>query len=78
MRAIIAFREAGKGLSAIQRVCGYTNMVPPMQPTVFYTIQNEVAGHYKAVAECSMKRAADDLRATSADVAVLRRRMAEA
>ena len=70
VRAMIAFREAGKGLSAIQRVCGYMNMVPPMQPTAFYNIQNEVAGHYKAVAEYSMKRAADDLRATSADVAV--------
>ena len=43
VRAMIAFREAGKGLSAIQRVCGYMNMVPPMQPTAFCNIQNEVA-----------------------------------
>ena len=69
VRSVIAFREIGKGHSAMQHFCGYMNMVPPIQPNAFYNIQKDVVDNYKAVAEISMKKSADELKETS-DLAV--------
>jgi hypothetical protein len=70
VRSVVAFREIGKGLSDMKKLCGYMNMVPPMQTTAFYNIQKEVVGSYRSVVEASMQRAAHEIKETSSDIAV--------
>ena len=70
VRSVIAFREIGKCITAMQALCGYTNLVPHMQAVAYNNTQQEVAESYRTVANTSMLKAADDLKQTSSDVAV--------
>ena len=70
IRSVIAFREIGKGQSAVKRFCGYMNMVPTTSATDCFLEYSEryVVENYKAVAEISMKKSADELKETSSDL----------
>ena len=35
VRTVAAFREAGKGYTAIETVCGFMNMCPPMNESAY-------------------------------------------
>ena len=70
VRSVIAFREIVKGITAMQALCGYMNLVPPMQAVAYNNTQKEVAESYRTVANSSMLKAADELKQTSSDVAV--------
>ena len=70
VRSVIAFREIGKGISAMQALCGYMNLVSPMQPVAYNNIQKDLAKIYKTVANTSMIKAADILKETSSDIPV--------
>ena len=70
VRSVITFREIGKGITAMQALCGYTNLVPPMQAVAYNNNQKEVAESYRTVANSSMLKAADDLNQTSSNIAV--------
>ena len=70
VRSVIAFREIGKSITAMQALCGYMNLVPPMQAVACNNTQKEVAESSRTVANSSMLKAADDLKQTSSDVAV--------
>ena len=67
---MIAFREIGKGHSAIETVFGYMNCVPPMLVVAFNKIQKDVGAADKTVATDSMLKAATERKRTSTDVAV--------
>ena len=60
-RSVIAMREIGKGHSALEKLCGYLNMPPPMTAAVFNDIQKIVFDSYTDVATNSMKNAANEL-----------------
>ena len=83
VRSVIAFREIGKGITAMQALCGYMNLVPPMQGLCGYmnlvppmlavaynNTQKGVAESYRTVANSSMLKVADELKQTSSDVAM--------
>ena len=42
IRAIVAFREIGKGYAGLEKVCGYVNLPPPMSITTFNDFYNQV------------------------------------
>ena len=54
----------------MQALCGYMNLVPPMQAVAYNNTQKEVAESYRTVANSSMLKAADELKQTSSDIAV--------
>ena len=61
-RIIIAFREIGKGFTALKSFCGFMNIPPPMTQQSFGDIQdNNVISSYKQAAEDNMKNAAAEL-----------------
>ena len=73
IRFVIAFREIGKGHSAVKPFCGYMNMVPQMANATDCFLQYSeryVVEYYKAVAEISMKKSSDELKETSSDLAM--------
>jgi hypothetical protein len=61
-RSVVAMREIGKGHSVLEKLCGYLNMPPPMNVTVFNDIQKNVFNAYSDVVNSSMNNAADELR----------------
>ena len=70
VRSVIAFQEIGKGISAMQALCGYMNLVPPMQPVAYNNIQKDLAKIYKTVANTSKIKAAGEPKETSSDIPV--------
>ena len=60
-RIIIAFREIGKGFTAIKTFCGFMNIPPPMTQKSFADIQDNNIISYKQAAEDNMKNAAAEL-----------------
>jgi len=61
IRSAIAFREMGRGHSAIEKFCGVMNMPPPMNSFSFEkTVRNVLHKNYLATAEESMKRGAEE------------------
>ena len=59
IRSAIAFREIGRGHSAIEKFCGVMNMPPPMNSFSYEkTVTNVLLKHYNTTAEESMKRGA--------------------
>ena len=72
-RAIIAFREIGRGHTALERFCGVMNMKPPMTSKNFNANMQSILDSYEGLANDSMKSASDELippGENSADVAV--------
>ena len=67
-RRIIAFRESGRGHSAIETFCGVMNCAPPMTDQSFNDMNKEIATSYRNVANVSMQNAAKELRAGTDDV----------
>ena len=62
LRAIMAFREIGKGHSGLETFCGYMNMPPPMAETTYKeTVQFTLHPRY-VVAARNMKDAAKEVR----------------
>ena len=57
-RAIVAFREIGKGFSGMERFCGIMNMMPPMSKTTFNDKQSKIHDAYVSVCQNSMQDAA--------------------
>lgn len=56
-RAIIAFREIGKGYNAISKFCGVMNFPSAMVRTTYKSISHEISEAYTKCAEVSMKNA---------------------
>ena len=62
MRTIIAMREIGKGHTALEKLCGFMNLTPPMKKNAFNKMQKTLYAAYKDVAEQSMNEASAELR----------------
>ena len=70
-RAVIAFREMGKGLTAIEKFCGIMNMKPPMVKSTYNDIIQTLMDVYQCLVDKSMKTASNELipsGKTSADI----------
>ena len=63
LRAILAFREIGKGYAGVETFCGYMNIPPPMTGLIFNdTITTTIHPSYVEVACKDMQNSATDLR----------------
>ncbi|MBY0580841.1 MAG: hypothetical protein K2P53_04080 [Rickettsiales bacterium] len=58
LRSVIAMREIGKGHSALEKLCGFLNLPPPLQKATFNDVQNKISQSYKYIATQSMINAA--------------------
>ncbi|XP_065678497.1 uncharacterized protein LOC136093423 [Hydra vulgaris] len=58
LRSVVGMREIGKGLSALEKLCGFLNLPPPIQKATFNDVQNKILLPYKCVAMQSMINAA--------------------
>ena len=70
MRAIIALRENGKGYAGLESVCGYMNLVPPMNVNSFNKSMSDIISSYKQCAEDSMNSAAENVRQMNNEITV--------
>ena len=62
-RAVIAYREIGKGHAAMETVNGYINMPPPMTIRAYnYIVKNVLRDRYVKCAKDSMQDAALEIR----------------
>ena len=62
LRAVIAFREVGKGHNGIETFCGYMNMPPPMQENAYNDlVKDTILPIYKEVLTNDILEAANDL-----------------
>ena len=64
LQTVLAFREIGRGYEAIKTFSACMGMPQPMTPSVYSSINDTVGLAYEAVAQQSMKEAADELRTT--------------
>ena len=62
LRTVIAFREIGNGLSAIERYCSHMNMPPPMTNFTYAELLGILHPLYVTAAEESMNKAASAVR----------------
>ena len=63
--SILAFREIGKGHSAIETFCGLMSMPPPMTSKTYQETIENMNPVYSDSARESMKAAADEIRKDS-------------
>ena len=70
MRAIIALRENGNGYAGLESVCGYVNLVPPMNVNSFNKSMGDIISSYKQCAEDSMNSAAENVRQMNNEITV--------
>ena len=70
MCAIIALRENGKGYAGLESVCGYMNLVPPMNVNSFNKSMGDIISSYKQCAEDSMDSAAENVRQMNNEITV--------
>ena len=71
LRAILAFREIGRGEAGIETFCGYMNIPPPMTESTYNnTVKETMLPIYLQVAQNDMEEAAADLRVISNDDSV--------
>ena len=61
----MAFREIGKGYSALETFCGIMNMPAPMNVKAFNEMQLKIADAYLKVSKTSMTDAAEEIRQDS-------------
>lgn len=66
-RAVLAMREIGKGLTALEKLCGYMNLLPPMNCNAYNKMQTTLHAAYKNIAEQSMNQASAELRQVDRD-----------
>ena len=59
---MVAFREAGKGHSAVESICGYMNLCPTLNVNAYRKTEAELYVHYKKVAQENMKEVTLDIR----------------
>ena len=62
LRSVIAFREIGKGLTAMKKYCGFMNMPITMNKTAYKRLYKNCCDTYVEVASTSMKNAAAEIR----------------
>ena len=62
IRTIMAFREIGKGYSALETFCGIMNMPAPMNVKAFNEMQLKIADAYIKVSKTSMTDVAEEMR----------------
>ena len=60
-RAIVGFREIGKGYSGLETVFGIMNFLPVMSKDSFNEMNKDIAACYSKVAQDSMSEAGNDL-----------------
>jgi hypothetical protein len=60
-RTVIAFREMGKGFSAIETFCGIMNMNPPMNKNCYNDTLHIMLDVYQSLVDKSMSNAANEL-----------------
>ena len=53
-RALIAFREIGRGYGAMEKACGIMNCAPPANMKPFIEMQKEISNSYCEIAEQTM------------------------
>ena len=70
MRPIIALRENGKGYAGLESVCGYMNLVPPMNVNSFNKSMGDIISSYKQCAEDKMNSAAENVRQMNNEITV--------
>ena len=70
MRAIIALQENEKGYAVLGSVCGYMNLVPPMNVNSFNKSMGDIISCYKQCAEDSMDSAAENVRQMNNEITV--------
>ena len=70
MRAIIALQENGNGYTGLESVCGYMNLVPPMNVNSFNKSMGDIISSYKQCTEDSMNSAAENVRQMSNEITV--------
>ena len=70
MRAIIALRENGKGYAGLESVCGYINLVPPMNVNSFSKSMGDIISSYRQCGEDSMNSAAENVRQMNNEITV--------
>ena len=70
MRAIIALQENEKGYAVLGSVCGYMNLVPPMNVNSFNKSMGDIISSYKQCAEDSMDSAAENVRQMNNEITV--------
>ena len=70
MCAIIALRENGKGYAGLESVCGYMNLVPPMNVNSFNKSMGDIISSYKQCAEDKMNSAAENVRQMNNEITV--------
>ena len=72
IRSVIAFREIGLGLSAIEIFCGHMNFPPPMRNATYTEIVQEVQTAYVSTAKDSIRLLLkQDLKSTLQNLTVL-------
>ena len=54
MCAIIVLHENGKGYASLESVCGYMNLVPPMNVNAFNKLMSDIVSSYNKAAEEDM------------------------
>ena len=62
LRTVVAFREIGRGQTAIDTFCGFMNMPPPMTSKTSQETMEYVYPSYIDAANKSMKAASDEIR----------------
>ena len=62
LRTVVAFREFGRGHTAIETFCGFMNMPPPMTSKTYQETMEYVHPSYIEAANKSMKSASDEIR----------------
>ena len=62
MRAIIVLRENGKGCAGLESICGFMNLVRPMNVNAFNKSMSDIISSYNKAAEESMNTVAEDIR----------------
>ena len=60
-RAVVAFREIGKGYTSIENFCTVMNMPPPLSQSNYQDIIKDIHPIYMSTAQESMKNAAHDV-----------------
>ena len=62
IRSVIATREVGRGYTALQSLCGFMNIAPPMTEETFLQTQTSVKSVYVNVAEENMRSAVEEIK----------------
>ena len=62
IRTVLAFREIGKGYTAIKKYCGFMNMPKSINDSAYAAIVSKLNAAYKDIVNTSMSIAAEEIR----------------